>query len=299
RHTMGRRPLQDPATCWVEQIEPTTLEPVARSSELAGGPFWPGGMAAHGGGSLHVVFGRHCHRLSADLERVRSLELPRARPYNSFVVLADGTLAMKDFDRSLQEPALMTLLDPDSLERRCADVLLPEPAIARLSAAGNELYVVGVTKVWRYHWNGAQLERDEDWRFDYHGGPRHSYGWDPVLAGGHLWFLDNGAHDYTTTMRGAGVAPGPVRLMRVSLRNHQDRETVEVCGLPRGTVTDPPLYDEARRIAVAYDSGNGIVQAFRYGDRLEPLWQRQLAHAAHMVEFPGSGELVLQDFHGP
>jgi hypothetical protein len=95
------------------------------------------------------------------------------------------------------------------------------------------------------------------------------------------------------------VAPGPVRLIRVSLRNHQDREAVEVCGLPRGTVTDPPLYDEVRRIAVAYDSGNGIVQAFRFGDRLEPLWQRRLSHAAHMVEFPGTGEVVLQDFRGP
>jgi len=299
RHTMGRRPLRDPATCWVERVDAHTLEPLCRSPQLQGGPFWPGGMAAHGNGSLHVVFGRHCHRLSPELDLLASFELPRERPYNSFVVLADGTLVTKDLDRSLSEPALLTLLEPGTLERRCADVPVPEASVARLSADGNDLYVVGVGSVWRFSWDGTRLQRDEGWRCGYHGGPQHSYGWDPVVAGGQVWFLDNGAHDYTTTMRGAGVAPGSVRLIRVSLRNHQDREVVEVCGLSKGTVTDPPLYDERRRIAIAYDSGNGIVQAFRFGERLEPLWQRPLSHAAHMVTFPDSGELVLQDFRGP
>ena len=51
-------------------------------------------------GSLHVVSGNHCHRLSPDLELLATRAAARRRgPYNSFVVLADGTLAMKDFDR--------------------------------------------------------------------------------------------------------------------------------------------------------------------------------------------------------
>lgn len=299
RHSMGRRPLTDPAHAWVERIDPVTLVPLARSPDLAGGPFWPGGMAAHASGSLHVVFGRHCHRLSAELEPLAVRELPRARPYNSFVVLADGTLVMKDLDRSLRKPALLTLLDPETLERRCPDVPAPEPSVARLSADGNDVYLVGGRRVWRYRWDGRRLERDEGWEADYHGGARHSYGWDPVVAGGQLWLLDNGAHEYTTTMLGAGVAPGPVRLIRVGLSDSRDHEAVEVCGLPRGTVTDPPLYDIERRVAIGYDSGNGIVAAFRHSERLEPLWQRSLAHAAHMILFPASGELVLHDFRGP
>ena len=299
RHSMGSKPLEDPANAWVERIDPRTLAPVARSPEMAGGPFWPGGMAAHADGSLHVVFGRHCHRLSADLGLLVSRELPRRRPYNSFVVLADGTLAMKDFDRDLRAPALLTLLDPETLEPRHPDTPLVEPSIARLSADGNTVYVVGANNAWRYHWDGSALERDDRWTFRYHGGPRHSYGWDPVIAGGHMWFLDNGAHDYSTTMRGAGIARGPVRLIRVLLDDPDDREAVEVSGRSHGTVTNPPLYDARRRIAVAYDSGNGIVQAFRLGDRLEPLWRRELSHAAHMIEFPDTGELVLQDFRGP
>ncbi len=35
---------------------------------ISSGPFWPGGMAAHADGSLHVVAGNHCHRLSAELD---------------------------------------------------------------------------------------------------------------------------------------------------------------------------------------------------------------------------------------
>src|SRR5205823_1204756 len=116
---------------------------------LPGGPFWPGGLLAHGSGSLHVVHGRHCHRLSPELELLASAELPRRRPYNSAVVLADGTLAMKDLDLTLGEPARVTLLHPDTLARRVAEVRLPEASIGRLSAEYNTLYVVGISTVWR------------------------------------------------------------------------------------------------------------------------------------------------------
>lgn len=298
RHTMGRRPLSDPSVAWVERIDPLTLAPAARSPTLPGGPFWPGGLAVHANGFLYAVYGRHCHCLSAELELLASRELPQPRPYNSFVVLPDGTLATKDFDHALRAPATLTLLHPETLETR-AQATLPEPVIARLSADGDLLYVVGATRVIRLRWDGARLERDTGWELGYHGGPRHSYGWDPVISGGQLWFLDNGAHGYATTMRGAGRAAGPVRLIRVSLADADDREIVEVCGRPGGTVTDPPLYDSGRRIAVAYDSGNGIMTAFRHGARLAPLWQRELDHAAHMILFPDTGELVLHDFRGP
>lgn len=298
RHTLGRRPLRDPFTAWVERIDPLTLEPLASSPELAAGPFWPGGVAAHANGSLHVVAGCHCHRLSAGLEVLATRRLPENRPYNSFTVLADGTLVTKAIDRDLREPARLVLLDPDSLERRCDDVSLPEPAIARLSADGNDLYVVGARSVFRLRFDGERLERDESFGGPYLA-PSGSYGWDPVVAGGQLWFLDNGAHDYVTTMRGAGIAAGPVHLVRVSLADPEDVERVEVCGAARGAVTNPPLYDPARRVAVAYDSANGVVQGFRFDGRLTPIWRRELSHAAHMVLHPASGELLLGDFHGP
>jgi hypothetical protein len=298
RHTLGRRPLSDPVTAWVERVDPETLAPLQRSPDLASGPFWPGGVAAHANGSLHVVSGNHCHRLSPELDVLVTRRLPGPRPYNSFVVLDDGTLVMKDFDRDLREPARLVLLDPDTLERRCDDVPLGEPAIARLTAAGNDLYVVGAQTVVRLQWDGLRLERDASWDAPYLV-PGNSYGWDPVVAGGQLWFMDNGAHDFVTTMRGAGVSPGPVHLVRMPLDAPGELERVEICGAARGAVTDPPLYDATRRIAVAYDSANGIVQAFRFDERLTPLWRRELSHAAHMILFPDTGELVLHDFHGP
>ncbi len=297
RHTLGRRPLRDPTSAWIERLDPRTLAPVARSPELAAGPFWPGGLAAHANGSLYVVYGRFCHRLSADLQRLASYELPQPRPYNSFVVLGDGTLAMKDLDRSLSRPARLTLLDPDTMTPRCPDTELPESAVARLSADADSLFVVGASSVYRYGWDGHRLERDLAVR--YLERPGQSYGWDPVIAGGQLWFLDNGAHDYATTMLGAGVAPGPVHLIRISLSDPADREAVPISGLPRGAVTNPPVYDPDRRIALGYDSANGIVGAFRFGDRLTPLWHRRLAHAAHMIRYADTGEVVMQDWSGP
>jgi hypothetical protein len=299
RHTMGRRPRRDPSDAWVERIDPRTLEPLDRSETLPGGPFWPGGLVAHGNGSLHVVHGRHCHRLSSDLRRLASRELPRPRPYNSLVVLGDGTLAMKDLDLDLREPARIILLDPETLEPRGPEVQLPEAAVARLSADGDALYVVGDRSVWRLRWDGERLLLDERWDAVYHGGQAHSYGWDPVIGGGQIWFMDNGAHDYQTTMRGAGRCTGAARLIRISLRDPSQRAAAEISGLPRGTVTNPPLYDERRRIVVGYDSGNGVVTAFHDRARLEPVWQRRLDHAGHMILFPDTGELVLHDFQGP
>jgi hypothetical protein len=299
RHTLGRRPLRDPSECWVERLHPHTLEPVDSSPRLPGGPFWPGGLAAHADGSLHAVHGRHCHRLSAALEPLVTRQLPHARPYNSFLALQDGTLVMKEIDRDLHRPAHLCLLDPATLEPCGPGEVLEEPSIARLSAEGNLLYVVGATTVWRYHWDGRRLRRDDDWQLRYHGGPAHSYGWDPVISGGHVWFLDNGAHDYSSTMRGAGLASGPIRLIRVSTSDCADVEAVEVSGAARGTASNPPVYDPGRRIAVGYDSGNGVVQAFRFDGRLAPLWRAELDHAAHMILFPASGELVLHHHRGP
>jgi hypothetical protein len=300
RHTIGARPLRDDSACWVERLHPLTLAPLGRSPELPGGPFWPGGLAAHANGSLYVVHGNHCHRLSPDLAVLASARLPRARPHNSFVVLCDGSIAVKDLDRDATDPAELMLLDPTTLEPRCPPLTLPEPSVARLSAERNVVYVVGTESIWRVLWDGARLTLDEDWHVRYHGGPRHSYGWDPVIAGGHVWFLDNGEHDYATTMRGAARSTGSVRHIRVAVGDAADVEIVEVSEAPRGTVTNPPLYDPGRRIAVAYDSGNGIVQAFRFdGSRLSRLWRRELSHAGHMIHYPPSGELVLHDYRGP
>ena len=73
-----------------------------------------------------------------------------------------------------------------------------------------------------------------------------------------------------------------------------------VSGKPGGSITNPPLFDASRNVAVAYDSANAVLAAFRLEHgKLEPLWQRPDASAAHMLLFPDTGELVAYDFHAP
>jgi hypothetical protein len=301
RHTLGAEVI-----AWVERIDPITLEPITRSPDLPAGPMWPGGLAAHGNGSLHVVFGNHAHRLSADLDVLASRELPRRRPYNSFVVLPDGTLVTKDFggrlphdapDAPAPQPAELLALDPETLDimSRCA---LPEPSIARLSADGDDVYAVGTTTLFGVHWNGAALVRDETFAARYRTIEGQTYGWDPVLALGAAWFLDNGegSERYAGTFHGQGTASAPLHLVRVDLATAKVTLT-EICGMPNGLVANPPLVDEARRIVVGYDSGNGVLAAFDIAPdgTTSPRWRRDQDHACHLLLFPDTGELVTND----
>lgn len=297
-HTGG-----DEAVAWVEQIDPVTLECVRRSPDLAGGPTWPGGLAAHADGSIQVVFGRHAHRLSAALEIEAASELPRDRPYNSFVALPDGHLVTKDFggrrpgaELSGSDDCELLLLAPDTLAV-VATCTLPERSIARLSADGDDVYVVGTEHLWRVRRDGATLSVDTGFRPRYRTIEGQTYGWDAVIVGGAAWFLDNGegSERYAGTFRGQGTNTAPLHLVRVDLAD-ASVQLVEVCGLPGGLIANPPAVDVDRRIAVGYDSGNGVVTAFHLdgAGRIERMaWQRTLNHAAHPLRYADTGELVL------
>lgn len=298
-HTAG-----DEAISWVEQIDPVSLEPQRRSPDLPGGPTWPGGIAAHANGSLHVVFGRYAHRLSPSLDLIASVRLPRERPYNSFVVLPDGSLATKDFAGARPghpeaatdgPPSHLLILDPETLEIR-AELELPERSIARLSADGSDIYIVGDTSLLRARWDGVHLELDQTFRARYRTMEGQSYGWDAVIAAGAAWFLDNGegSERFAGTFRGLGVSSAPLHLVRVDLETaHVSLH--EICGLPGGLIANPPAVDVERGIAVGYDSGNGVVAAFAFDTTgvTHRLWQRSLDHAAHPLLYADTGELVL------
>jgi hypothetical protein len=295
-HTGG-----DDAVAWVERIEPVTLEPLARSADLPGGPTWPGGVAAHADGSLQVVFGNHAHRLAADLAVEAAVELPRCKPYNSFVTLSGGQLVTKDFAGARPglpadgEPSELLVLDPLDL-RVLARHELPEGSVARLSADGDDVYVVGTEHLFRLRWDGTGLVPELQVRYRTMEGQTH--GWDCVIAGGAAWFLDDGAGSerYAGTFRGQGTSTAPLHLVRVGLDDGAVSLT-EVCGLPGGLIANPPAVDEARGVVVGYDSGNGVVAAFSFDDGgvTAPRWRRDLDHAAHPLLFADTGELVLGD----
>ena len=279
RHTAG-----DEAVSWVERIDPESLDTIERSPDLPGGPTWPGGVAAHANGSVYVVFGRHAHRLGADTGPIVTRELPREHPYNSFVVLPDGCLVTKDFGGTLPgrsgppaDPTELLVLEPDRLDI-VGRLTLPERSIARLSADGNDIFVVGDTSLFRVRWDGNALTLDDGFLARYRT-------------------IDNGdgSERYAGTFHGQGISPAPLHLVRVDLASGAV-ELAEVCGLPLGVIANPPVVDPERRIAVGYDSGNGVLAAFSFaGGALEPLWTRQQDHACHPLRYPDTGELVTGD----
>ena len=293
-----RNTLGPDTVAWVEQLDPETLATVARSPDLAGGPFWPGGLAAHADGSLITVYGRWAHRLEPDLTVMAARALPEDRPYNSFVVLDDGSVVTKDFAGDGPASTLL-VLDPSTLEDRGPPVTMPEPSIGRLSADGQAVQGQGITTAFRYEWDAAagRLDQVKDWSRPYRTRADQSYGWDAVLDGGHVVFMDNGEHTYerAMTLVGQGVAEGPVHLVRIPDAGGPP-ELTPISGLPHGTQTNLPAVDPGRGIVVGYDSGNGVLSGFGLTeDALEPRWSRPLNAAMHMVRYPDTGELWVND----
>ncbi len=299
-HSALRARLGLPTTACVERIDAQSLKTLDRSPRLAGGPMWPGGMALHRNGDIYVVYGRYLHRLDRACQPRAKLRLLIDEPYNSFVILDNGLIVTKNL--SDKTPATLSVIDPETLQPVCADMACPEPSIARLSASGNTVYVVGVRSIFRYHWRDdlSALVLDADWRFDYIGQSQQSYGWDVVLDGDNAWFMDNGRHSYVIKMIGNGVSATPNRLIRVSLSDATDYQLLDVCGLSGGSITNPPLIDLQRGIVIGYDSANRHLQAWRYdaaSKALTPLWHKSaFGCASHLLLYPQTGELVINDY---
>lgn len=293
------------SVAWVEKIDPLTLETIIQSEQLAGGPMWPGGMAAHANGSLYVVFGNHAHRLTTDLSVIASTELPRVRPYNSFVILPSGHIATKDFSGPLpgqpngtpMDNTELLILDPEDLSI-VARLELNEPSIARLSADGNNIYVVGDHSLIRVIWNGESLSVDETFNACYRTLEGQTFGWDTVITDDDAWFLDNGEGTqlFTGSFRGVGISTAPLHLVRVNKQTGHVTLT-EICGLPNGIVANPPVVDMKRQIVVGFDSGNGVISGFDFDeDSVTLRWSHEQNHACHMLLIPETGQIITADY---
>ena len=300
-HMPWRRPLETPVDAWVERLDPETLAVVASSPRLPGGRYWPGGMAAHANGDIHMVFGSWAHRLTPELQLLASHRLPVERPHNSFVVLDGGELVTKDCDAPAGlEPSTVSVLDPETLLPVAPPLRLPEPSIARLASDGESVLAVGTTVVYRLVLDRAagRLSIDSRWQPSYGPAPGRSYGWDPVITDSHVLWMDNGRNSVDRTMLGTGSAPDPVRLWWARRDDDSAVRSVEISGMPYGTESNPPAWDPAGGVVVAYDAGNAVLRAWRLaGDELEPLWRRDgFAHAGHLILYPDTRELVAQDW---
>jgi hypothetical protein len=224
------------------------------------------------------------------------------------VILPDGHLVLKDFGGALppgagelaDESCELLVLDPEQLGV-VATAELPERSVARLSADGDDVYVVGTDHLWRARWDGTTLTVDDAFRPRYRTLDGQTYGWDAVLAGGAAWFLDNGegTDGFAGSFRGVTRSTTPLHLVRVDLATGAVTLT-EICGIPGGIVANPPAIDVERGIAVGYDSANGVVAAFDIDEdgSLAPRWRRDQNHACHLILSPDTGELVTADHDG-
>lgn len=282
---------------WVEELDPDGLEPRRRSQDLDLGPYWPGGLAVLDDGAVVVVQGRFVHRLDANLRVEASRCMEVDAPHNSFVVLSDGSLALKDLQFPDGTPSVLSVLDPVTLGDRCAPYTLGEPSVARLAAAGMTVAVVGVDALHRIGADtvgGVCSPLAAPLR--YRTNPDQSYGWDPVVTEDAVWWLDNGAHTFPQglTMLGNAVSAGPVRLWRAQ---GEVLSSVEVSGVAAGAVTNPPLVDTGRELVIGYDSANGVMAAFDMAT-LALRWRTRLRTATHLVLHPDTGEVIAND-HDP
>ena len=294
------RLLRRPAHSRIEKIDPVTLKTIARSPKLKAGAMWPGGFAVHRNGDLYITYGSYCHRLDPNCQRVSSYRLPRSEPYNSLVILDNGYLVMKQLSDASN--AVLSILDPDTLQPICEPVETPEPSISRLSSKGNTVYVTGTKSIFRYRWNDeiGKAELDEEWNFDYIRGTQQSYGWDPVISGNNVWFMDNGKHRYHVSMINAGVRSTPVNAIRVSLEDAGCHTIIPVTGMTKGSITNPPLYCPQKKILVAYDSANSVICGFEYDEAsgaLSKIWQKTaFGCGGHMIYYQDTGEVVTNDY---
>lgn len=255
---------------------------------------------AHANESLYVVHGRGLHKLDADCSLQSTVQLPAAAPYNGVLALSDGTLVTKSVGVGGTKGTL-ALLDADTLAL-IATYDLPEVAFGRISigtdGAAEHVYVVGNQTIFRYRYVDHGLTVDPTWSANYHrfADGEQGFGWAACLAGGYAWFLDNG-----NTRLGANPqagSSGPLHLIRVSTSDSADIDLFAPFDLPRGGIVSPPLYDEQRGLAVAYDSVNRRLAAleFRADRPYVTRWQHDYGTSAHSVLFD-NGLLAVNDFH--
>ncbi len=304
----------------IERIHPETLEPLAASPRLpSGGHTWCGGIVAHANGFLYFNNGDRCYKLDRECNVLAARTLPRASAYNSLLVMADGSLVMKNMERDAGYDSAFVVLEPDRLEQVGPEVVVPERTMGRIAmdttAAGQFVYVPGTHHFYRYRYADRTLTLDAAWQPRYRALPddQQQFSWDSCLSGGACWMQDNGDNGANVTIfstrpfgqrlpeRGSvfkGLASSPQKLIRIALDDASDIAVLEPFGLPRGNIFSPPAFDPTRNVAITFDTGNGQLGGFRYlgAGRFEPLWRVACRISMQLVLFLDTGEVAVNDF---
>ena len=207
-------------------------------------------------------------------------------------------------------------------------------------ADGDTIYVASLTALHRVEYRSGRLRLDPDWQVTYRAdGDDRSFAWDSALGDGCAWFMDmgdnagvhailtadpvgavdlgrrNGLARLLPVLARTGLArllagqplfgppthAAPTRVWRVPLDDPGAATSFVPFGLTGGGNVAPPLYDQHRRVLVAFDSNNRRIGAFRHqpDGTLEPLWQHAYRTTNQLTLFDATGELVVDDVRWP
>ena len=308
---------------WVQRIDPDTLEPLADSGKLpCGEHVWCGAVLAHANGAIYNINGSYLHRLNAQtLETEIEFKMPADRSHNGLLALSDGHLLTKDLRLEGQGGAVLTRIDPHSLEIVGEQLVLPEGSMGRFAADSRPdgtdyVYVPGAEHLWRIA-IAKETMSITDWQPRYRDaeGP-WGLAWDSCLSDGYCWVMDCG--DIVPIRRIHSVSPngrfqenppgnlswrqpsprsGAQRLHRISLNNPDDAASIEPFGTPGGGIIAPPVNVPEHHLAIAWDSINGGLAGIdTSGNDLSVAWTVNARPSMQPVVFPESGELVINDF---
>ncbi len=235
-----------------------------------------------------------------------------------------GTTLTRLEPESLELVGEPLVLPEGSMGRIAADVVDVDGSTVEL------VYVPGTEHLWRlfvgapggsHGTGGCGLEIDAGWRPRYRaGGGPQGLAWDSCLSDGDCWIMDCGDIEsvraiHTAEPNGRFDEPpgsalswrrrapwsGAQRLLRCSLADGDDTAEIEPFGTPGGGIIAPPVHVPELQMAIAWDSVNGGlagVEAPADGPSrdMRVAWHLDVRPSMQPVVYPGSGELVINDF---
>ena len=306
---------------FLEKIDPVSLEPIKRSPNLpSGGHTWCGGVVVHQNGFLYLNNGNFCYKLDPDCNVISSKQLPQNSAYNSFLIMSDGCLVMKNIEHDQKASSRFVILDPLNLEQIGDEIEIPENSMGRIAMDtdlnGNHLiYVPGNDRFFRFKYENSTLVLDESWKPKYRtlSEGEQSFSWDSCICEGGCWFLDNGDNRANVTIfstrpfgqslpaRGSvfqGLSSSEQKLFRVDLNDSSNVEVIRPFNKKMGSIFSPPAFDPNKNIALAFDTGNGLLAGIKYSqiDGFNKLWEKPTRISMQMVLFSDTSEILVNDF---
>ena len=75
-------------------------------------------------------------------------------------------------------------------------------------------------------------------------------------------------------------------------------EVVQPFDKQRGSIFSPPAFDPIHKVAIAFDTGNGLLAGLNYSNDLgfKKLWEKPTRISMQMVMFSDTKEIAVNDF---